>query len=625
MPIDTTCPHCSKAYKLKDELAGKRVTCGNPNCRQPFNVPAAKEPVAAKAAPRPDADAVAAAAFADDPDTAPQVVHMTCSMCEHKWDEPWEKQGKNVLCPECRHRQKVPVQKKEEWRGGNKPSLAKQDKLEGAVGTVDQKFVSGEALKKAGVIVENIEPRPTWHYFAAAGGVAALLLAVVFGVQAIRGNRDAGKQSRYMAEAVQELADSKDALPESEMALFRAAGQVAAGEFDARQNDPAKLKAAIEHFAKARKELAAAASGTGRTLLVGELAAAQVGLGGPKDDVLAGTRLRWTPAGAGTAKAKINEKTFTVAEEQADTMGVLQQPDRTPPVLERQLAARRLARALAAAGQAELLANALKPAFSDAELPEALALAGLEVVAASGVEAAKPVTAAVRERVGFAGTGATPAVQALCQADDPEDKTVPFAKPPSGPGPVSDAPRLAFAMLYAAQKKPAEAVELARQGPTPDNRGTRATALAAVAELSDDPAPAVQAAADIVSNEAKPKDVGVPELVLIRLARQAARAKQPDKADLFAKAIEKPDARAWARLEAVRAAQSTDEAAADVPADPKDYKVGHALARLAVARQAARDTGDTSVSLRYDGWGRGTLRPFGFAGLALGLQDRALK
>jgi hypothetical protein len=622
MPIDTTCPHCTKPYKLKDELAGKRVTCGNPTCRKPFTVPAAREPVAAKAPPRADADAVAAAALADDPDTAPQVVVMTCDLCEHKWEEPWEKQGKNVLCPECRHRQKVPVQKKEEWRGGGKPSLARQDKLEGAVGTVDQKFVSGEALKKAGVIVEDIEPRPKWHYFAAVGAVAALMVGVYLGVKTVRGSRDAGRQDKFMAEAMQELAEAKEGLPDAEAPLFRAAGRIAAGEFAARQNDPAKLKAAIEHFSKARAELAAAPSGIGRTLLVGELAAAQVALGGSEDDARGGTRIRWQPTAS--AKAKVNEKTFTVAEELAKSMEVLQLPNRTPPVPERQQAGRRLARALAAAGQPELLASALQPAFSGAELPEALAMAGLEVLATSGGEAAKPVAAALRERIGL-DMAASPAVQALLQADNPDDKTLPFPAPPTGRGSVGDAARLAFSALYAAQKKPAEALELARQGGTTGNRGRRAEALAAVAELSDDPAPAVQAAADIVTTEGKPGDLGVTDLVLLRLARQAARATLADKADVFVTAIGKDDAKAWARLEAVRAAQATDESAAEVPADAKDLKVGHALARLAVARQAAKATGDTSVTVRYDGWGRGTIRPFGYAGLALGLQDRAVK
>ena len=62
---------------------------------------------------------------------------------------------------------------------------------------------------------------------------------------------------------------------------------------------------------------------------------------------------------------------------------------------------------------------------------------------------------------------------------------------------------------------------------------------------------------------------------------------------------------------------------AEAPADPKDLKIGHARGRLALARHNAKATGnDPDASATYDGWGAGTLKPFGLAGLALGLQDR---
>ena len=48
MPIDTRCPHCQKAYRLKDEFLGRKVKCPNPDCQKPFAV----EPVPAEAAPK---------------------------------------------------------------------------------------------------------------------------------------------------------------------------------------------------------------------------------------------------------------------------------------------------------------------------------------------------------------------------------------------------------------------------------------------------------------------------------------------------------------------------------------------------------------------------------------------
>src|SRR5262245_63548462 len=117
MAISAQCPHCKKPYKFKDELTGKRVKCAAAECRQVFEV---------KPLPAVDAEAMALAALADhaDPAAAAPVetrkVKVTCVACEHVWEEAWDKQGKNTLCPECRHRQKVPEQKgagrKIDWR-----------------------------------------------------------------------------------------------------------------------------------------------------------------------------------------------------------------------------------------------------------------------------------------------------------------------------------------------------------------------------------------------------------------------------------------------------------------------------------------------------------------------------
>lgn len=46
MPIKVQCPSCSKSFKAKDELAGRRVKC--PGCKQPINIPA-KAPAPAPA------------------------------------------------------------------------------------------------------------------------------------------------------------------------------------------------------------------------------------------------------------------------------------------------------------------------------------------------------------------------------------------------------------------------------------------------------------------------------------------------------------------------------------------------------------------------------------------------
>src|SRR5712692_61430 len=68
MAIKTQCPHCERPFTLKDELAGKRVTCSG--CRRVFPVPAvtpvpAGVPVAGPAHRRPDVDAPALSLLAD--------------------------------------------------------------------------------------------------------------------------------------------------------------------------------------------------------------------------------------------------------------------------------------------------------------------------------------------------------------------------------------------------------------------------------------------------------------------------------------------------------------------------------------------------------------------------------
>ena len=64
MAISCSCPHCGASYRLKDDLAGKKVTCKEAACRKGFDVPFPKpEPILkAKAV---DIDALAAATFSD--------------------------------------------------------------------------------------------------------------------------------------------------------------------------------------------------------------------------------------------------------------------------------------------------------------------------------------------------------------------------------------------------------------------------------------------------------------------------------------------------------------------------------------------------------------------------------
>jgi hypothetical protein len=604
MAIDTSCPSCSKRYKLKDELAGKRVTCGNPNCRKAFVVPAASANGHARAAPPPvDAEALAALAFAEDVEQQVPVdqrrVKMTCVVCEAKWEEPWDRQGKNVLCPECKHRQKVPEQKtgKVDWRDpkAGRPTLAKVEELEGVQASTDASHAGFESLKKAGVIEDNVEPRPRWHYVAwVAIPLLALGLATYAGVLIFQSTKESNHDEAMRAAVAGLLADPGD-LPAGEAPLFRGAIQIAAGEYFIRRADGREPRnAAIDYFANARTELDGAPPSPGRDVLLGELAVAQVQLGGGPDEVGNETRIRWVPGGKTT-----NEKQYDVQKELQSTLTRMKNDKVSYEV--RVLTMRRLAHELAKKGQPGLLQSQM--AFLDNEQLEADAWMAAEAARGGGGDLDEAVTKII---TGLNAPAELPA------------------------GQVSDGTRLAHTARFLLKKDMAEALALARRAPgEPDGR---VKALALVAEWGDEAtaAEAVRDAKEVVAGitakQARPSDY-----TLVRLAQAAGRTKQPDLAEAFVKAVNKDDYRAWAQAEALRAALAADGAAADekraaVPDNPKDVRVAHAWGRLALARHNARVTGSDAGLKPFDldRWGP-SFKPFGQAGLILGLQDHAAK
>ena len=639
MAIETQCPHCKKAYRLKDELAGKRVTCGNPDCRQAFTVNG--QASANGVTPRPvdsriDAEAEAAAIFGDEPaQAAPEdqrKIAMTCAACDNKWDVPWSMQGKNVLCPECRHRQRVPEQKtgKVDWRDprAGRPSLARVEELEGAVGTVDVRHVSGETLKKAGVIKEDIEARPKWHYVAWAVTAVALIGVVGYGITLLVRSNKEDRRDQYMADALRDMQEAKDVpLTPAEAPLFKAGVLIPAGEFAVRKDDPQGLKDAVAHFAHARRDLEAAPPSAGRDLLLGELAMAQVTLGGTAEQVANGTRIRWTPGGGG--RQPLNEKTYTVQQELQQTLKALATAD----AVVRFHVVRRLARALAKAGQPDVLNHSLIAQVLPQEHAEALAQAAVEALKATGDQArAKAEAEALVPLLtsGGKGAGVPPSAPALFLAVGvPAPADAKFPAPPSG-GDVPDATRQTFVTLALLRNNAPEALALAKQpGGTP---AARLSVLALAAEWADDPGEAVEAAHAALPTGEERRKVSIPDLTLLRLTVQAGRANRPETVEAFVKSISSDAYRAWARAEALRHQLASsgekpgEETQAEAPSDPKDVRIGHAWGRLALARHNARVTNNTpDASVRYDNWGAGTFRPYGLAGLALGLQDRNLR
>src|SRR5262245_47612384 len=105
MPIPFSCPNCHEAYKVKDEMAGKRVVCKN--CKNPIRVPHAGTGHSA------EAESMAIAALADEPpqqdESAADVIEVECPNCIELVKFPARLAGKQAPCPACRRIVRVPV------------------------------------------------------------------------------------------------------------------------------------------------------------------------------------------------------------------------------------------------------------------------------------------------------------------------------------------------------------------------------------------------------------------------------------------------------------------------------------------------------------------------------------
>lgn len=120
MSIEFVCPHCQSNLRLKDEYAGRRGQC--PKCRHEIAVPRRT------AAGEPDATArrEPAASWSTAPSTsgerprapvpapsgertvASDRVRFFCTACGTKMSAPGNARGKQVTCPTCSSKQRIP-------------------------------------------------------------------------------------------------------------------------------------------------------------------------------------------------------------------------------------------------------------------------------------------------------------------------------------------------------------------------------------------------------------------------------------------------------------------------------------------------------------------------------------
>ncbi len=654
MAIEFNCPHCLTSYRLKDEFAGKKATCKNQNCRKVLVVPQASAVPAAPTiaelggiapdangkhddTPMPknqeDIEAAALAALSESVQEAKasgdQVIAVTCDYCGRQWTEPFAKAGKNVLCPdpECRKTVKVPVpkdKKPDDWReGGNRPSLAKEN-FEKPADVVDAqaKVVSKEAWEKGGGAEQYLEPIPLKRKIFFGLLIATPIIALVAGIVYFwQSSREEG-QNQLMADAEAQFNElGKSQLPPVEQELYSAILQMAAGEYILAQDKiPAEeLKKALDHLTKARDHLRVAATkgpSTERNALACELALVTLALGGTAEQVEAESRYPWVPDVGGARHARLNTRSDTVHGELQRTLQLLHpvEFDLKSSLL------RRLARDLARRGPEALSLVEHIPVMlcPEPERPEALGILGVEIYRVD------PNSAFARQAAGDPkGSRNPPPSVVMLREVLGIDKVQPLPKSPNQG--ISEAARLAHAGIFLLRNQQAEALEVARRpalgGQSQNVEQLRGLTL--YAEWSTDPGPAFDLAIPIIGRHKK-GDFPPPPYVVYRLGQLAAAAGKTEQAQKLADTLNDAGLKEWARAEIVK--QSTkapiDASTVTAPDDPKNLRAGHAWSHFWLARNNTRLSDDRSKEVSaIAAWQKGTIQPFGLAGIALGLRD----
>jgi hypothetical protein len=643
MAIDAKCPHCEKPYRLKDELAGKKVTCANQSCRQVFTItPTLNGNGLAPAAPAPkkapakavvaavDADELAAAAFKDDPDEIPEdqkKITVKCEMCETGFEVAWAMQGKFALCTECKHRQKVPMQETGKiggWREREGPQGRKLEELEGVQASTQGKMVGKEALEKGGAITVEYEDRPLSFYvkWAALGG---LLLALAVGsFLYLKKNRETAKEEKVTADYDKVLdSDELKSLPG-----YQAALRISLGEAEARTIKNQKDRdQAIAYFTGALANLRTAPAPRGDAeQLYSELALAMVHLGGSGEDLVEKRRLSWLPpAQAPNANAKIKPNQAEAEGVQGQVRRVLQAlRDAESTFDTRSDAFRRLTREFLKVGQPEVVYSAIPTLFQDAEIPEAEGQYALECHRGGKADLAQQIAAKLK--AGGPAAAAAPSVQAL--------NALLAAKPLSPGAEPADQARFAATALALVQNNAAEAKAIATRG-SPTQAVSKLRALALATDWSEKPNEFLDAAGSIARDEAKktPITTQIPGVILLRLAQGAARSGMADRAEDFVKLIPDENLKVFARAEVLRHRLAVDRSQpakddeAEIPADadPKKLKLGHAWGRLQLARHNGYKGDVSKLASAYAKWPKNLIAPFGQVGLTLGSLDAAQK
>lgn len=607
MSIKFSCPRCQKHLFAKDELAGKKVQCTG--CKSVCVVPV---PVAK---PAMDVEDVAAAAFAIEEKAvaaAPSAkIEFVCPMCDEKISVNGELAGKRAPCPSCSRIISVPALEKKgptDWRKMDTrlPAGARRDdvKLEGTWGTESASIVSREALEEAKALPIQ-KKKLTWPQLIRRGVLAAAVLGLAgLGIWLTFSMRSQNLQAQSYAEASRYLAEGKGKIPADEAAeLLRLAGLYELGEN--------KLDKARPLFQEAR--LAASASkgqeGSERDLVLIDLAFSQIGLGGEKSQVQDGIRLKWED----------------VQNDLRQTLQLLGNADA------RQEAFRELTPRLAARKQTRE-ALALAGLFGD-ERVGLQALVALELLRAQKVEEAEAAAQEILKSIPAAPPPAAnkPGVKkpvppatlvALWYGLGQQGKARALAPEPKDSAEAASQYGIGLAWGFALVRQWKDAQRVARLVAPSQARIAAYAAIAQAALDAGDTEAARFAVDDAVKIAVAEKGKDISSWQLRWLARLAAKEGSAEQALVVARLIADPSLRNRTLVDLAQPGKKSPAdvekaLGTDVPRDSTAY----GLALYESARYAAQQGDGPAVRTAISSWSPEKLRPFGYLGLALGLQE----
>jgi ribosomal protein S27E len=612
MAIEFDCPHCKTHYRLKDEFGGKTATCKNPNCRKVIPIP--KPTGGVQASGPADPDAIAAAAFADEPAKAAkaveQMIPVSCSGCDHTWTVEASKEGKNVRCPECGKVVRVPMRKKEEkadWRtGGGGPSLARRETgldREGAFGTANIGGISDhtarEIVKGREDEEEPEERRKKWI----KRGVILLLLVGVVGAAVYFGlkTRKEMKTEASMAQAVKEQKEQGVKDPQGvNDPRFEAIMVRAAAEYKCRTASSSEEAAeALNEAKRSRNTLKQARGGKGPSSdaagILAEAAVTMPHLLGSTAEVEKGVR----------------HKKEEVAKEIRQTIDLITDPDLVAEVI------RAATRACARRGHPTLLEVV---ANQRADKDELNAQIGLELLRLNRDTYRGDVEALLSpDRLGNSDTPGAQALRLALGKPLPIKKEKGKKEVPQGPSPAATAEAEAIKGNAAAAIKATRGVNGAAE---------KVKALAAVGQTLLPSSPAEAGSALTEASKAFQSAQGtVSPWVGIRVCRLLGRAGQVQEAESLAASLPDEQTKAWGRLEALRGrlesmkGQKADDTWLAPIGDPTKLAAA-AKAHEVIARHNATAGFGGEYQDVVKKWTAGSVRPFGMAGLVLGQLDR---